>query len=61
MTTSDYKQTVEKLSFKMFNIHTSMIIANEKITKLTAKNSVLSKKNEQLELQFICIANLTQR
>ena len=29
MSNSDYKQTVEDLSVEMFNIHTSMLAANE--------------------------------
>lgn len=44
----------------MFNIHTSMIAANEKITKLIAKKYVLSKRNEFLELQVVYARKLTQ-
>lgn len=45
MSTSECKKTVEQLSVKMFNIHTSMTAGNEEITRLSAKNEVLNKRN----------------
>lgn len=46
---SEYKQIVETLSFKIFNIHTSMTATNEKIVRLNAKNVELIKMNEELD------------
>ena len=37
MSNSDYKKTVEDLSAEMFNIHASMLAANEENEKLVLK------------------------
>ena len=37
----------------MFNIHTSMLAANEELEKLIAKNAELTEKNEKLGLMVV--------
>ena len=49
MSNSDYKKTVEDLSVEMFNIHTSMLAANEENEKLVLKVKMLEARNEELE------------
>ena len=53
MSNSDYKQTVEDLSVEMFNIHTSMLAANEENEKLALKVKMLEARNEELELACV--------
>jgi hypothetical protein len=60
MTPSQYKQTVEDMSTEMFNIHTSMLVANEEIDRLTAKNLELTEKNEKLELMVVSLDGLNK-
>lgn len=58
MNTFEYKNNVKQLIVEMFNIHINMTATNEEITKLTAKNIVLNKQNEQLELEVVGVENL---
>ena len=58
---SDYKQTVEDLSVKMFNIHTSMLVASEKNEKLVLKVKILETRNEELELACVGVLDLKQK
>ncbi|KAK1365156.1 hypothetical protein POM88_040717 [Heracleum sosnowskyi] len=58
MTPIQYKQTVEDMSTEMFNIHTSMLAANEEIDRLTARNLELTEKNEELELMVVNLDGL---
>ena len=51
----EYKKLVEKLTSKMFNVHTSMTAANEEIEKLSYSNSKLTSRNEHLELMIVNI------
>ena len=53
MSNSDYKQIVEDLSVEMFNIHTSMLAANEENEKLVLKVKMLETRNEELELTCV--------
>ena len=41
----EYKMLVEKLTFEMFNVHTSMTAANEEIQKLFTSNSKIISRN----------------
>ena len=45
MSNSYYKQNVEDLSVEMFNIHTSMLAANEENEKLVLKVKMLEARN----------------
>ena len=47
------KKLDEKLTFEMFNVHTSMTAANEEIEKLSSSNSKLVSRNEHLELMIV--------
>ena len=58
MTTSQYNKTVESLSSEIFNIHTSMIAANEELVKITSINELLNSKNEELELKLVTLQSL---
>ncbi|KAK1355317.1 CCHC-type domain-containing protein [Heracleum sosnowskyi] len=58
MTPSQYKKTVEDMSTEMFNIHTSMLVANEEIDRLTAKILELTEKNEELALKIVNLDGL---
>ena len=49
----EYKMLIEKLTSEMFNVHTSMTIANEEIQKLSTGNSKLIERNEHLELSLL--------
>ena len=55
MSNVEYKMLVEKLTSKMFNVHTSMTTSNEEIKKLSASNSKFIEKNEHLELTLVNI------
>ena len=44
----------------MFNVHTSIIVANEEIKKLSSSNSKLVSRNEHLELMIVNIEALKQ-
>ena len=61
MSVEDYKHIVEKLSTDLFNIHTSMTCANEEIARLSSKNALLIKKNEELELIVVQVENLEEK
>ena len=61
MSNSDYKQTVEDLSVEMFNIHTSMLAANEENEKLALKVKMLEARNEELELACVGMLDLKQK
>ena len=58
MSSSEYKVVVEQLSIDMFNIHTSLTTSNEEIAKLSARNELLNKRNEELELTTMHVENL---
>ena len=60
MSNAEYKMLIEKRTSEMFNVHTSMTAANEKIQKLSTSNSKLIKKNEHLEFYIVNIAALKQ-
>ena len=61
MSNSDYKQTVEDLNVEMFNIHTSMLAANEENEKLVLKVKMLETRNEELELACVGMLDLKQK
>ena len=61
MSNSDYKQTVEDLSVEIFNIHTSMLAANEENEKLVLKVKMLETRNEELELTCVSMLDLKQK
>ena len=61
MSNSEYKQTVEDLSVEMFNIHTSMLAANEENEKLALKVKMLEASNEELELARVGMLDLKQK
>ena len=61
MSNSDYKQTVEDLSFEMFNIHTSTLAANEENENLVLKVKILETRNEELELACVGMLDLKQK
>ena len=56
-----YKQTIEDLSVEMFNIHTSMLAANEENEKLALKVKMLEAMNEELELACVGMLDLKQK
>lgn len=58
---SKYKEIVERLSIEMFHTHNGMTTVNEEIAKLTTKNALLNKRNEQLELDIVCVKTLKQK
>lgn len=58
LTISQNRQVVEDMCVEMFNIHTSLLTANEEITRLTIVTDKLSKKNEELELLLVGIEGL---
>ena len=53
MSNVEYKILLEKLTFEMFNMYTSMTAANEKIQKLSASISKLIERNEHVELSVV--------
>ena len=46
MSNSEYKKTVEELSVEMFNVHTSMLAANEENERLVLKVKMLESRNQ---------------
>ena len=48
MSNAEYKMLVEKLTSEMFNVHTSMTVANEEIQNLSTSNSKLIERKEYL-------------
>ena len=60
MSNIKYKMFFEKLTSEMFNVHTSMTVANEEIQKLSASNSKLIERNKHLELSVVNIEALKQ-
>ena len=58
MSNDEYKMFVKKLTYKMFNVHTSMTATNEEIPKLSYSNSKLISRNEHLELMIVNIKTL---
>ena len=60
MSNVEYKKLVEKLTFQIFNVHTSMTAFNEEIEKLSSSNSKLVSRNEHLELMIVNIEALKQ-
>ena len=61
MSNDKYKMLVEKLTSEIFNVHTSMAVANEEIQKLSASNSKLIERNEHLELSLVNTEALKQK
>ena len=61
MSNTDYKQTVEDLSVEIFNIHTSILAANEENEKLVLKVKKIDTRNEELELACINMLDLKQK
>ncbi|KAL8090413.1 hypothetical protein AgCh_039763 [Apium graveolens] len=53
LNTSQYKETVEKMSVKMFHIHTSMVAATEEVSRLSKLNENLEIEKQDLELQLV--------
>ena len=60
MSNVEYKMLVEKLTSEMFNVRTSMTVANEEIQKLPASNSKLIERNEHLDLSVVNTEALKQ-
>ena len=58
MSLSEYKYIVDYLNLEIFNIHTSMLIAEEENARLVLKIKKLESKNEELELVVVAIENL---
>ena len=52
---------VEKITYEMFNVHTSMTVVNEEIQKLSTSNSKLIDRNEHLELSLVNTEALKQK
>ena len=50
---SQYKETVEKMSTEIFHIHTSMVAANEKVSRLTKINEKLENEKQEAELLLV--------
>ncbi|KAL8103331.1 hypothetical protein AgCh_027774 [Apium graveolens] len=50
---SQYKETVEKMSIKMFHIHTSIVAANEEVSRLTKINEKLENEKQEAELLLV--------
>ncbi|KAL8110650.1 hypothetical protein AgCh_026404 [Apium graveolens] len=50
---SQYKETVEKMSTKMFHIHTSMVAANEEVSRLKKINEKLESEKQKTELLLV--------
>ncbi|KAL8093622.1 hypothetical protein AgCh_035490 [Apium graveolens] len=59
-TVNQYKETVEKMSTKMFYIHTSMVAANEKVSRLTKINEKLESEKQETELLLVELEALKQ-
>ena len=60
MSLSEYKHIVDDLNLEIFNIHTSMLAAEEENARLVLKIKKLESKNEELELVVVAIENLRQ-
>ncbi|KAL8147007.1 hypothetical protein AgCh_004650 [Apium graveolens] len=50
---SQYKETVEKMSTEMFHIHTSMVAANEEVSRLKKINEKLESEKQEVELLLV--------
>ena len=50
---SQYKETVEKMSTEMFHIHTSMVAANEEVSRLKKINEKLESEKQETELLLV--------
>ena len=50
MSLSEYKNIIDDLNMEIFNIHTSMLAAEEENARLVLKIKKLESKNEELEL-----------
>ena len=50
---SQYKKTVEKISTEMFYIHTSMVAANEEVSRLTEINEKLENEKQEAEVLLV--------
>ncbi|KAL8157029.1 hypothetical protein AgCh_001943 [Apium graveolens] len=50
---SQYKETVEKMSTEMFHIHTSMVAANEEVSRMKKINEKLESEKQEVELLLV--------
>ena len=50
---SQYKETVEKMSTEMFHIHTSMVAANEEVSRLTKIIEKLENEKQEAEVLLV--------
>ncbi|KAL8120267.1 hypothetical protein AgCh_017429 [Apium graveolens] len=57
---NQYKETVEKISTEMFHIHTSMVAANEEVSRLTKINEKLESEKQETELLLVELEALKQ-
>ncbi|KAL8121129.1 hypothetical protein AgCh_018045 [Apium graveolens] len=57
---SQYKETVEKMSTEMFHIHTSMVAANEEVSRLTKINEKLESEKQEAELLLVELKTVRQ-
>ena len=48
------------MSIEMFNIHTSMVVTTEELSRLVSMNKELIEKNEKLELLVVGLEGLKQ-
>ncbi|KAL8112690.1 hypothetical protein AgCh_020127 [Apium graveolens] len=60
LNTSQYKETIEKMSVKMFHIHTSMVETIEEVSRLSKANEKLEIEKQDLELQLVQLENVKQ-
>ncbi|KAL8110501.1 hypothetical protein AgCh_026281 [Apium graveolens] len=51
--TSQNKETVDKMSVEMFHIHSSMVAATEKVSRMSKTNEKLEIEKQELELQLV--------
>ena len=58
MSLSEYKHIVDDLNLEIFNIHTSMLAAEEENARLVLMIKKLESKNEELEIVVVAIENL---
>ncbi|TKW70165.1 MAG: hypothetical protein DI543_29215, partial [Bradyrhizobium icense] len=50
---SQYKEIVEKMSTEMFHIHTSMVAANEEVSRLKKINDKLESEKQEADLLLV--------
>ncbi|KAL8126053.1 hypothetical protein AgCh_013369 [Apium graveolens] len=57
---SQYKETVEKMSVEMFDIHTSMVEATEEVSRLIKSNKKLESEKQKLDLLLMELESVKQ-